>query len=35
MAETENISKMAELLASAIFKELKWQQEAPLNTNYS
>lgn len=35
MAETESISKMAKLLADAIFKELKWQQEAPLNTNYS
>jgi hypothetical protein len=34
MAETENISKMAGLLASAIFKELKWQQELPLNNNY-
>lgn len=35
MSETENISKMAELLATAIFKELKWNQEAPLNTNFS
>ncbi len=33
MAETENISKMAELVAQAMFKELKWNQEDPLNTN--
>lgn len=35
MAETENISKMAELLAKALFKELKWNQEDPLNTNFT
>jgi hypothetical protein len=34
MAETENIAKMAEMLSSSIFKELKWQQAGPLNTNY-
>lgn len=35
MAETENISKMAERIAQSIFKELKWNQEDPLNTNYT
>lgn len=35
MAETANISKMAECLAQSMFKELKWNQEAPLNTNFS
>jgi len=34
MAETENISKMAERLAHTMFKELKWNQEDPLNTNF-
>jgi hypothetical protein len=34
MSETENISKMAEILAKDIFKELKWQRERPINTNY-
>ena len=33
MAETENISKMAERVAQSIFKELKWNQEDLLNTN--
>ncbi len=34
MAETQNISTMAERLAQAVFKELKWNQEPPLNTNF-
>jgi hypothetical protein len=34
MSETQNISTMAERLAQAMFKELKWNQETPLNTNY-
>lgn len=34
MAETQNISTMAERLAQAMFKELKWNQEDPLNTNF-
>ena len=33
MAETTNISKMAELLSSKLFKIFKWSQHGPMNAN--